>query len=71
MIEILDIQEVEKPLDITPQLAMSAARVLKAYCENHNDLKEPCKGCVFIEDDVCMKEIAFGRIPAAWKLPEE
>lgn len=62
MIEIYDIQDEKKPLDITPELAVMAARVVKTYCE----ITE-CDKCVFEQNkSVC------GRLdyPVCWELPE-
>ena len=51
MIEILDIRDAEPDkLDITPQLAVSAYNVLKAFCEQNG-----CTRCVFFDalEDLC------------------
>lgn len=50
-------------LDITPQMALAAARVLRDYCRMHDDR---CKGCV-IEKIVCK---CGASIPETWCVPE-
>ena len=49
-------------IDITPQMALSAARVLRDYCKN---IGASCKKCV-IKKSVCESQ----RIPEEWNLTE-
>lgn len=49
-------------IDITPQMALSAARVLRDYCKN---IGASCKKCV-IKKSVCESQC----IPEEWILPE-
>lgn len=48
-------------LDITPQLALSAARVIRDYCAQHND---NCTGCVLNPDDCTFT------LPEDWNIPD-
>lgn len=49
-------------LNITPHLVLSAARVLRDYCDQCG---EYCKHCV-IENNVCK----HGIFPCDWELPD-
>lgn len=49
-------------LDITPQMALAAARVLRDYCRQNGDR---CKKCA-INKSVCDSPY----IPEEWELPE-
>lgn len=53
-------------LDITPELALAAARVLRDYCKSFGPNYSQCRGCVF--DKECAE--MFHREPIGWKLPE-
>lgn len=46
---------------ITPELALSAARVLRDYCEQH----EHCIDCEIRKTKICHK-----MTPCGWKIPE-
>ena len=73
MIEIYDIQDIQeekKPLDITPELAVMAARVLKEWCRK-SDYYCVIDGerCPFY-DKACTCSIRNKVIPEEWELPE-
>ena len=53
-----------KPLEITDELALSAARVLKGYCLD----KKNCVGCV-IDNNIHTNGCGVG-FPCTWNLPE-
>ena len=73
MIEIYDIQDIQeekKPLDITPELAVMAARVLKEWCRKSDYYctvgDEKCP----LYDNACKCSIHKRMIPEEWELPE-
>ena len=63
MIEIVSVEEPKK-LDITPEMALSAARVLRDFC----DEKEVCDGCTFEHLECCGFDAS--KYPCTWSLPE-
>ena len=68
MIEIIDIQDEKKPLDITPELAVMAARVVKEWCDMHDE-ECVCNGSVCqFSNDICI--FYETRIPGCWEIPE-
>lgn len=61
MIEVLGIEEPKKKNEITPELALSAARIIRDFCLN----RDSCKGCCLVETNVCFDESAD-----CWEIPE-
>ncbi|MBR5583912.1 MAG: hypothetical protein IKW21_05235 [Lachnospiraceae bacterium] len=56
----------KKPLEITHELALSAARVLKGYCKD----KKNCIGCVFKRKPIHEQKIECDvGFPCTWILP--
>lgn len=77
MIEIYDIQDIQeekKPLDITPELAVMAARVLKEWCGKANvKCKVDGARCPFFKHHKekgikCL--VSCENLPFEWELPE-
>ena len=62
MIEIISIEPYEEPkkLDITPEMQLSAARIMKSGCENY----DYCTDCPLEKLDIC------GEQPYRWNLPK-
>lgn len=57
----------KKPLEITHELALSAARVMKEYCKD----KKNCIGCVFKQKPIHEQKIECDvGYPCTWKVPE-
>ena len=57
----------KRTLEITHDLALSAARVLREYCKD----KENCKGCVFKQKPIYEHKIECDvGYPCTWILPE-
>lgn len=62
MIEVLGIEEPKEEIEITPELALAAARVLKAFCKR----RVHCEGCV-VRNPICKRYLDK---PCEWEIPE-
>lgn len=61
MIEVVSVEE-PKRLDITPEMALSAARVLKDFCKN----SVHCEFCI-VRSIICQKYLDA---PKDWNIPK-
>ena len=73
MIEIYDIQDIQeekKPLDITPELAVMAARVVKEWCSKSDFVCEfDGEKCPFHKSGYGC-QLHVNKLPDEWELPE-
>ena len=52
-------------LEITPELALSAAKVLKEYCEGREECHRP-DICAFYKNGIC--DLNDAKLPTDWDL---